>query len=53
MEATATALGSGEPGAEEAYAVAFDHWMASGAPDLDERIPSMLAELGLDAGATP
>jgi ATPase subunit of ABC transporter with duplicated ATPase domains len=50
MEATATALGSGEPGAEEAYAVAFDHWMASGAPDLDERIPSMLAELGLDAG---
>ena len=49
MEATATALGSGELGAEEAYAVAFDRWMASGAPDLDERIPSMLAELGLDA----
>ena len=24
--------------------------MASGAPDLDERIPSMLAELGLDSG---
>jgi ATPase subunit of ABC transporter with duplicated ATPase domains len=50
MEATAAALGSGEPGAEDAYAVAFDRWMASGAPDLDERIPSMLAELGLDAG---
>ena len=49
MEATAAALGSGEPGAEDAYAVAFDRWMASGAPDLDERIPSMLAELGLDA----
>jgi ATPase subunit of ABC transporter with duplicated ATPase domains len=50
MEAAAAALGSGEPGAEDAYAVAFDRWMASGAPDLDERIPSMLAELGLDAG---
>jgi ATPase subunit of ABC transporter with duplicated ATPase domains len=50
MEATAAALGSGEPGADDAYAVAFDRWMASGAPDLDERIPSMLAELGLDAG---
>jgi ATPase subunit of ABC transporter with duplicated ATPase domains len=50
MEATAAALGSGEPGAEDAYALAFDRWMASGAPDLDERIPSMLAELGLDAG---
>jgi ATPase subunit of ABC transporter with duplicated ATPase domains len=50
MEATAAALGSGEPGAEDAYAVAFDRWMASGAPDLDERIPSMLADLGLDAG---
>jgi ATPase subunit of ABC transporter with duplicated ATPase domains len=50
MEATAAALGSGEPGSEDAYALAFDRWMASGAPDLDERIPSMLAELGLDAG---
>jgi ATPase subunit of ABC transporter with duplicated ATPase domains len=50
MEATAAALGSGVPGAEDAYALAFDRWMASGAPDLDERIPSMLAELGLDAG---
>ena len=50
MEATAAALGAGEQGAEDAYAAAFDRWMASGAPDLDERIPSMLAELGLDAG---
>jgi ATPase subunit of ABC transporter with duplicated ATPase domains len=49
MEATAAALGSGAPGAEDAYTVAFDRWMASGAPDLDERIPSMLADLGLDA----
>ena len=50
MEATAEALGSGAPGADDAYAVAFDHWMASGASDLDERIAPVLAELGLDAG---
>ena len=50
MEATAAALGSGAPGSDDAYAAAFDHWMASGAPDLDERIPPMLADLGLDSG---
>ncbi|RJS45135.1 ABC-F family ATP-binding cassette domain-containing protein [Nocardioides cavernaquae] len=50
MESTAEALGSGEPGADDAYAVAFDHWMASGAIDLDERIPPVLAELGLTVG---
>jgi len=51
MEAAAEALGSGDPGADDAYAVAFDRWMASGAADLDERIPPMLADLGLDVGA--
>ncbi len=50
MEATAEALGSGAPGADDAYAAAFEHWMASGAPDLDERIAPVLAELGLDVG---
>ena len=43
MEAAAAALGSDEPGADEAYAVAFDRWMASGAADLDDRITSVLA----------
>jgi ATPase subunit of ABC transporter with duplicated ATPase domains len=50
MEAAAEALGSGEPGADDAYAVAFDRWMASGAADLDERVAPMLADLGLDVG---
>ncbi|MDP9889687.1 ABC-F family ATP-binding cassette domain-containing protein [Pseudarthrobacter enclensis] len=50
MESTAEALGSGAPGADDAYARAFDRWMASGAADLDDRIPAVLAELGLDAG---
>ena len=51
MEQAATALGG--PGghsrtAEDAYAHSLDHWQASGAPDLDERLPPMLADLGLD-----
>jgi ATPase subunit of ABC transporter with duplicated ATPase domains len=51
MEAAADALGAGAPGADDAYALAFDRWMASGAADLDERIPPVLADLGLDVGA--
>ena len=50
MEAAAGALGSEVPGADDAYAVAFDRWMASGAADLDDRIPAVLADLGLDVG---
>ena len=50
MEAAAAALGSGEPGADDAYAAAFDRWMASGAADLDDRVPPVLADLGLDVG---
>ena len=51
MEAAAEALGSDRPDADDEYAAAFDRWMASGAADLDERIPPMLADLGLDVGA--
>src|SRR6185312_8954686 len=50
MESAAEALGSGSKQADDAYAAALDHWMASGAADLDERIPPVLAELGLDVG---
>lgn len=51
MEATAEGLGSGTQGADDAYAVALDHWLACGAADLEDRIPAVLAELGLDVGA--
>ncbi len=51
MEATAADLGSGLAGADDAYAVALDHWLASGAPDLDERVPAVLGDLRLDVGA--
>jgi ATPase subunit of ABC transporter with duplicated ATPase domains len=50
MERAAAALGSGEPGVDDAYAVAFDRWMASGAADLEDRVVPVLADLGLDVG---
>ncbi len=50
METTAAALGSDEPGVDDAYAVALDRWLASGAPDLEDRIEPVLGELGLDVG---
>ncbi|MGW6173762.1 ABC-F family ATP-binding cassette domain-containing protein [Arthrobacter sp. NPDC055138] len=50
MESAAEALGSGSKQADDAYAAALDHWMASGAADLEDRIPPVLAELGLEVG---
>ena len=44
MESTAAALASGADGTDDAYASAFDHWMASGAPDLDVRTGPVLAD---------
>ncbi|MFZ2510334.1 MAG: ABC-F family ATP-binding cassette domain-containing protein [Gordonia sp. (in: high G+C Gram-positive bacteria)] len=38
--------------AADVYAEALDHWLATGAPDLDERIGAALADLGLDVGDT-
>jgi ATPase subunit of ABC transporter with duplicated ATPase domains len=53
MELAATALGADDPSSEadDAYGHSLDHWLASGAPDLDERLPPMLADLGLDVDA--
>ncbi len=47
MEQAAEALGSGTRPAEDTYAAALDHWLASGAADLDERIPPVLADLAV------
>lgn len=33
----------------EAYSAALDHWLVTGAADLDERMPVVLADLGLDS----
>ncbi|MGV0993085.1 MAG: ABC-F family ATP-binding cassette domain-containing protein [Mycobacterium sp.] len=56
MEAAAAALSdpSGSPAGvdpADAYAVALDHWLATGAADLEERLPAVLADLGLDSDA--
>jgi ATPase subunit of ABC transporter with duplicated ATPase domains len=50
MEQAAVALGAGDHtrAAEDAYAHSLDHWQASGAPDLEDRLAPMLADLGLD-----
>jgi len=51
MDATAAALGDPTVvGADDAYASALERWLASGAADLDERMPVVLADLGLDVG---
>ncbi|MGY4711489.1 ABC-F family ATP-binding cassette domain-containing protein [Mycolicibacterium sp. CBM1] len=54
MESAAAALA--EPAASgidpaETYAVALDRWLASGAADLDDRMPEVLAGLGLDTSS--
>jgi len=54
MDAAAIALGNPNPpiradGRDPAdvYSAALDRWLASGAVDLDERLPQVLADLGL------
>ncbi len=47
LEAAATALAESAPGADEAYSTAWERWLALGAADLDERVPAVLADLGL------
>lgn len=52
MDAAAQALGDPSLAtdgvdASDAYSVALERWLASGAADLDERIPAVLADLGL------
>lgn len=55
MDAAAEALGDptlAEPGVDpaDAYSTALDRWLASGAADLDERLPAVLADLGSSTG---
>lgn len=53
MDAAAAALGDPSLAAPDvdpadAYSTALDRWLASGAADLDERLPAVLADLGLE-----
>jgi ATPase subunit of ABC transporter with duplicated ATPase domains len=56
MDAAAVALADPDQAAAhtdpaEAYSTALDHWLATGAADLDDRLPAVLADLGLDTQA--
>ena len=48
MDAAAHALADGVPGADDRYAHALERWLALGGADLDERIASTAADVGLD-----
>ncbi len=53
MEAAAAALADPDQSPSgvdpaDVYSVALDRWLASGAADLDDRLPAVLADLGLD-----
>ncbi|BCI78858.1 heme ABC transporter ATP-binding protein [Mycolicibacterium sp. TY66] len=50
MDAAAEALADSTADAD-AYSAALDHWLATGAADLEERLPAVLADLGLDSDA--
>jgi ATPase subunit of ABC transporter with duplicated ATPase domains len=47
LDAATAALEAGEPGADDAYAEAFDRWMNLGGADLEERTAKVAASLGL------
>ena len=47
MQAAAEAMGTGEPGADDAYGEALDRWLSLGGADLEVRAPEVLADLGL------
>lgn len=54
MEESAAHLGESQA-ADDSYSLALDRWLASGAADLEDRVPAVLADLGFelaDASAT-
>ncbi|MBT1001935.1 ATP-binding cassette domain-containing protein [Paenarthrobacter sp. DKR-5] len=51
MEAAAEELGAGAPGADDRFAAAMEHWMASGAADLEDRMGPVLVDVAAGIGA--
>ena len=47
LDAAADALARGRAGADDAYALALDRWLALGGADLEDRAGAVTAELGL------
>ena len=52
MDAAALALADARPGADDSYAQALERWLSLGGADLDERIPQVAHDLGLDVEMT-
>ncbi|MFE6775525.1 ABC-F family ATP-binding cassette domain-containing protein [Streptomyces sp. NPDC057702] len=50
LDAATEALSAELPGADDAYATAWERWLALGCADLDERAESVVAGLGLAVG---
>lgn len=48
LDASLAALERGDAGSDDAYAAAFERWLALGSADLEDRVPAVLADLGLD-----
>ncbi|HET6289953.1 MAG TPA: ATP-binding cassette domain-containing protein, partial [Amycolatopsis sp.] len=47
LDAATEALTAGEPGADDAYGLALDRWLALGGADLDDRAGEVVADVGL------
>jgi ATPase subunit of ABC transporter with duplicated ATPase domains len=47
MDEAAEALGSGAPGADDAYSAALERWLALGGADLEERAGAVAHDVGL------
>jgi ATPase subunit of ABC transporter with duplicated ATPase domains len=50
LDAATQALVDGAPGADDAYALSLDRWLALGGADLDDRAEEAAAALGLGVG---
>jgi ATPase subunit of ABC transporter with duplicated ATPase domains len=52
MNAAADEMAAGQPSADDRYAESLDRWLALGGADLDSRLETALADVGLHAATT-
>ena len=52
MDDAADALAGNRPGSEDTYATALERWLALGGADLEERLPALAADIGLEVALT-
>jgi ATPase subunit of ABC transporter with duplicated ATPase domains len=51
LQAASSSLAVGDPGSDDAFSVALERWLSLGGADLEDRLPQVSAQLGLDAEA--